>query len=98
LPCQHLHDLRVRRDRVFAGVFGAAKPPIKKGLANDLRRSLDAHPTVKLIHLNSDGGRPAARIEQAGVGEARRIRDLIEARGLSTYTATDVSVRASLPL
>jgi hypothetical protein len=49
------------------------------GLTDDVRRLLDAHPTVKVIHLNSDGGR---------VSEGRHLRDLISERRLTTYTAT----------
>lgn len=68
-------QIRVIRNASEVEVSGG----IGFGLANELRRVLEAHPTVKILHLNSDGGR---------IGEARRIRDLIENRGLFTYTAT----------
>lgn len=49
------------------------------GATRELGKMLDAAPTVRVLHLNSRGGRLA---------EARRMRDLIRARGLITYTAT----------
>jgi hypothetical protein len=58
------------------------------GLTDDVRRLLDAQPTIKVIHLNSDGGR---------VGEARHLRDLISARRLTTYTATGCFSACTLP-
>lgn len=68
-------QIRVIRNATEAEISGG----IGFGLTTELRRVLDAHPTVKLLHLNSDGGR---------IGEARRLRDLIESRGLYTYTST----------
>lgn len=48
------------------------------GLTSRLAAALDANPGVTLVHLNSSGGR---------VAEARRLRDLIASRRLSTYTS-----------
>jgi hypothetical protein len=67
-----LHTLRNATELEVAG-------SIVFGLTEHVSRVLDAHPTIKVIHLNSDGGR---------VSEARNLRDLISARRLTTYTAT----------
>lgn len=72
------YQLRVLRDASeleISGHFGF-------GLASDVKTMLDSHPTITLIHLNSDGGR---------VIEARQLRNLIETRGLSTFTASRCS-------
>jgi hypothetical protein len=49
------------------------------GLTDKVAVMLDAHPDIVVVHLNSDGGR---------VAEARKLRDLIADRRLSTYTST----------
>lgn len=67
------YQLRVLRDATELEISG----PIVFGLTVDVRRTLDAHPTVRIINLNSNGGR---------VGEARKLRDLIDSRGLTTLT------------
>jgi hypothetical protein len=72
LGTYRLHTLKNATELDIAG-------SIVFGLTDDVRRLLDAYPTLKVIHLNSDGGR---------VSEARHLRDLISARGLTTYTAT----------
>src|SRR5215831_18484249 len=69
------YQLRVLRDATELEIAG----PIIFGLTDDVRRTLDAHPTIRVIHLNSQGGR---------VVEARKLRDLIMSRGLATYTAS----------
>jgi len=68
-------SVRILRDASELELSGG----IGLGVTRDIRNALDNHPTVRLIHLNSVGGR---------VGEARRLRDLIQERGLSTYVAT----------
>ena len=50
---------------------------IPAGTSIEFKRQLDAAPDVQLIHLNSIGGR---------MSDADKISELIEARGLSTYT------------
>lgn len=70
------YQLRVLRDSSELEIAGS----IVFGLTDEVGRMLDAHPTIKTLHLNSAGGR---------VGEARKLRDLITARGLTTYTATE---------
>lgn len=50
---------------------------IKFGLTNSLRRICKKFPTIKIIHLNSFGGR---------VVEARRLREFIEEKELITST------------
>src|SRR5262249_34921729 len=49
------------------------------GITDEVRKILDIAPSVKVIHLNSWGGR---------VAEARKLRDLISERRLITYTST----------
>jgi hypothetical protein len=48
------------------------------GGAGDLRKVLDDNPQIRVVHLNSPGGR---------LGEAETIRNLIRQRGLTTYTS-----------
>lgn len=54
--------------------------PIVFGLTDELEKALAAHPRVTMLQLDSTGGR---------VVEARRLRDLIRARGLATFTSTN---------
>jgi uncharacterized protein DUF4339 len=48
------------------------------GLTDDVRQQLNANPNIRIIQLNSIGGR---------IGEARKLRDLISSRHLTTYTS-----------
>jgi hypothetical protein len=50
------------------------------GTADAVRNLLDAAPTVKVVHLNSIGGR---------IGEGLQIYELLRERKLATYTATN---------
>lgn len=50
------------------------------GIADAFEKTLAAHPNARVIHLNSSGGLR---------DEARKIRDLISAKGLITYTSTE---------
>jgi hypothetical protein len=68
------YKLRLLRDATELEVSGA----IVFGLTDEVTKALDGNPRVKIIHLNSHGGR---------VGEARKLRNLIAARKLSTFTA-----------
>jgi hypothetical protein len=54
--------------------------PIVFGLTDALEKVLADNPRISMLHLDSTGGR---------VVEARRLRDLIRARGLATFTATN---------
>jgi hypothetical protein len=69
------YQLRVLRNGSELEVSGY----IAFGLTDRVRATLDAHPGIALVHLNSDGGR---------VAEARKLRDLIASRNISTYTST----------
>lgn len=69
------YQIRVLRNASELEILG----PIGFGLTDDVAKTLDAHPTITLIHLNSIGGR---------IAEARKLRDLIESRQLSTYSST----------
>lgn len=68
------YELRVLRDASELEVAG----PIGFGLSDEVQKILDAHPTITLVHLNSNGGR---------VEEAKKLAGLITARGLSTYSS-----------
>jgi hypothetical protein len=68
------YQLRVLRGATELEMSGA----IIFGLTDDIRQTLDVYPTIRVIQLNSQGGR---------VAEARKLRDLIALRGLTTDTA-----------
>lgn len=78
------YQLRVLRDASELEISGA----LVFGLTNDVSKILEAHPTIKIIHLNSTGGR---------VAEARKLRDLIESRRMATYTASGCSSACVIP-
>ena len=69
------YQVRVIRDGTEIEIAGH----IGFGLAKKLNETLNANPKVRVIHINSPGGR---------VIEARKLRDVIAERHLSTYTAT----------
>ena len=68
------YTLRVLRDAAELEITG----PIGFGLTNEVARTLDAHPSIGTLHLNSEGGR---------VEEAKKLGRLIKVRGLSTYVS-----------
>ena len=70
------YRLRVLRQGTEIEVSGA----IGFGLTDDMVKHLDANASIRVIHLNSPGGR---------IAEARRLRDLIAARRLVTYSSED---------
>jgi hypothetical protein len=72
------YQIRILRNASELEILG----DIGFGLVDEVKKTLDAHPTVRLVHLNSQGGR---------IGEARRLADLIESRSLSTYTSSGCS-------
>jgi hypothetical protein len=67
------YQVRIMRNATELEVAGS----IVFGLTDDVSRALDAHPAVRIIHLNSLGGR---------VSEARNLRNLISAKKLTTFT------------
>lgn len=69
------YQVRVIRDGTEIEISGH----IGFGLANKIDETLTANPKVRIIHLNSPGGR---------VIEARKLRDVIAAHRIATYTAT----------
>jgi GYF domain 2 len=69
------YQLTLSRDATELEVSGA----IIFGLTDEVAKTLDSNSKVVIIQLNSHGGR---------VGEARRLRNLIAARKLATFTAT----------
>jgi hypothetical protein len=72
------HQLRLLRNATELELSGG----MPFGTAAAMKQLLDAAPTVKVIHLNSQGGR---------VGEGYEIYKLIRERKLITYTSTDCS-------
>lgn len=58
------------------------------GVDNALKRLLAEAPNVWVVHLNSPGGR---------LGPARKVRDLIEERGLHTHTSTECNSACLIP-
>ena len=68
------YSLRVMRDGTEIEITGG----IKFGLAADFERVIKASPRIKVVHLHSFGGR---------LGEAEKLRQNIEARGLITYVS-----------
>ncbi|HUJ90548.1 MAG TPA: hypothetical protein VLX12_10160, partial [Syntrophorhabdales bacterium] len=77
------YRLRLLRDGTELEVAG----PIAFGLTDKVSQTLDTNRSVRVIHLNSAGGR---------VNEARKLRDLIASRGLTTYTASGCSSACTL--
>lgn len=73
-PAMGAHRLRILRDGTELEYAGG----ITFGATDEVRKMLDAAPSVRVIHLNSNGGR---------IAEARQLRDLIRDRGLVTYTS-----------
>lgn len=69
------YSLRVMRNGTEVEVVGG----FKYGLANDLAVVVKANPQMKLVHLDSAGGR---------VGEGQSVFQLIRDRGLSTYVSS----------
>jgi len=57
------------------------------GTTDAVKNMLDSSPTVRVIHLNSDGGR---------IAEANKLANLISQRQLITYTSTSCSSACAL--
>jgi hypothetical protein len=72
LPPYAIRMMRNGTEMEIAGGF-------KYGLTDDVRRILDASPQMKVVHLDSRGGR---------IGEARKLNALIRERGLITYVVS----------
>ncbi|HTR85156.1 MAG TPA: hypothetical protein VMI56_11815 [Reyranella sp.] len=68
------YSIRLMRDGREAEIIGG----FKFGLAKSAERLFASAPDLKVVHLNSGGGR---------LGEAIALARLIRARGLSTYTS-----------
>ena len=80
LPSQDAPNLEYQVRVLSGGVELEVDGTMGCGIAEEVRRALDANPGVSVIRLNSNGGR---------VIEARKLRDLIVERHLSTYTVTE---------
>jgi hypothetical protein len=68
------HTLKILRDGTVLEFSGG----ITFGITDEVRKILDIAPSIKVLHLNSNGGR---------VAEARKLRDLIREKKLITYTS-----------
>jgi len=77
------HTLRVLREDTELEISG----PISFGMTPEIEAVLDAHPSIKLVHLTSIGGR---------VEEAKKIARLLKARGLSTYVSSECTSACTL--
>ena len=62
--------------RVINGTEAEISGGIKFGLTSDFEKMLNASPGIRVVHLDSVGGR---------IGEAQRLNTLIRDRGLDTY-------------
>jgi GYF domain 2 len=69
------YSIRVMRDGTEAEIVGG----LKYGLTDDFVKILGASRGVKVVHLNSIGGR---------LGEGERLFDAIRSRGLTTYVSS----------
>ena len=69
------YSMRLMRGNTEAEITGG----FKHGLATEAARLFATAPGLKVVHLNSGGGR---------LGEAMELAKLIRARGLATYTST----------
>ncbi len=70
------YTLRVMRNGTELEIAGG----LKYGLASDFEKVLAASPQVRVVHLNSIGGR---------IGEAEKLARIISARGLTAYTSSE---------
>jgi hypothetical protein len=69
------YSIRVMRDGTEAEIDGG----FKYGLADDFVKILSASRQVKVVHLNSIGGR---------LGEGKKLSEIIRGRGLTTYVSS----------
>jgi hypothetical protein len=70
------YAIRVMRDGTEAEIVGG----FKYGLTDDFTKILSASKAIKVVHLDSIGGR---------LGEGRRLYELIRDRGLTTYVSSN---------
>jgi hypothetical protein len=68
------YSLRILKDATELEISG----PLDFGISRATANLLSDHPTIKTVHLNSDGGRLA---------EADALKDLVLSRQLNTYVA-----------
>lgn len=78
------YDLRVLNDATELDLTGF----FAFGLGNDVARILEEHPTIRMIRLESQGGR---------ISEARKVRQLIDSRQMTTYTSERCYSACMLP-
>ena len=69
------YAIRVMRDGTEAEISGG----FKYGLTDDFRKVLQASPNIQVVHLDSLGGQ---------IGEAMKLHDLLQSRGLDTYVSS----------
>ena len=77
------YSVRVMRNGTEMEISGG----FKNGLTDEVKKQLRAYPRVKVLHLNSMGGR---------IGEAQKLAALITERGLIAYTSGTCASACSL--
>jgi hypothetical protein len=75
--------MRVMRDGTEIEITGG----MKYGLSDDFRRVIAAAPRLRVVHLNSIGGR---------IGEAEKLHKIIKEKGFITYTSNPAFLLAPL--
>jgi hypothetical protein len=73
-PDTPAYQMRVMRDGTEIEITGG----MKYGLSDDFQRVVAAAPRLRVVHLNSIGGR---------IGEAEKLRKIIKEHGFITYTS-----------
>jgi hypothetical protein len=74
-PRMPAYSIRIMRNGTEAEITGG----FKYGLTDDFLKLVRASPQIKVVHLNSIGGR---------IGEAEKLSKLIRDRRLNTYTSS----------
>jgi hypothetical protein len=73
-PDMPSYQMRVMRDGTEIEITGG----MKYGLSDDFQRVIAATPRLRVVHLNSVGGR---------IGEAEKLNRIIKEHGFTTYTS-----------
>jgi hypothetical protein len=73
-PDMPAYQMRVMRDGTEIEITGG----MKYGLSDDFQRVIAAAPRLRVVHLNSIGGR---------IGEAEKLHNIIKEHGFLTYTS-----------
>jgi len=77
------YTIRVMRNGTEIEIAGG----FKYGLANDMEKIMLASPQIKVVHLNSLGGR---------LQEAKKVARIVRTKGLVTYTSSECASACSI--